>query len=480
VPADHSERLTTLGAVTPARNFRTTALIVAAALLMEQLDVTVLATALPTMARDFGVSPVNMSVALTSYLLSLAIFIPASGKIADRYGARNVFCAAIVLFTGGSILCGQAGSLPFLVMARLVQGLGGAMMVPVGRLVILRTVSKAQLVSAMSWVLVPGLIGPVLGPPVGGFIVTYLSWRWIFYINVPIGIVGFALATRFIQDIREPASSRFDVPGLLLSGIALSCLIFGCEFASHGSGSLILTLVLFAVGIVTGTLYVLYARRVPDPILDLGLLRIPTFGLSLIAGSLSRVAAGSMPFLLPLMMQVGFGMSAAASGAITFMTAAGSLVMKASAGPVLRRFGFRNTLIWNAIIASCLVATCALFRPGWPEWAIYTVLLAGGFFQSLQFTAYNTVAFADISPGQSSAAMSFYSTFQQLMLSLGICVAATVLNTSVAVGGETQASLWDFSVAFLVVTSVSILAAPVSARFDPRAGEEMSGYRGRR
>jgi EmrB/QacA subfamily drug resistance transporter len=482
VPADRTDPLIApaVAAAAPARNFRTISLIVAAALLMEQIDVTVLATALPTMARDFGVSAVNMSVAMTSYLLSLAIFIPASGKVADRFGARNVFGAAIVLFTIGSVLCGQSRTLPFLVGARLVQGLGGAMMVPVGRLVILRTVSKAELVNAMSWVLVPGLIGPVIGPPLGGFIVTYLDWPWIFYINVPIGIAGLILAMRLIPDIREASSSRFDFPGLVLSGTALSCLIFGCEFASHGVASLTLTLVLFAIGIVTGALYILYARRVPEPMLDLSLMRIPTFNLAVIGGSLWRIAGGSLPFLMPLMMQVGFGKSAAASGAITFMSSAGSMAMKASASRVLRRFGFRNTMIWNAAIATVLLASCAAFRPGWPIWAIYGLLLVTGFFQSLQFTAYNTVAFADISPNRSSAAMSFYSTFQQLMLSLGICIAATVLNAAAAVGGHANPTLGDFSIALLTVTAVSIWAAPLSARFERDAGEEMSGYRPRR
>jgi EmrB/QacA subfamily drug resistance transporter len=466
-------------AASPARGFRAVALIVAAALLMEQIDVTVLATALPTMARDFGVSAVNMSVAMTSYLLSLAVFIPASGKIADRFGARNVFCTAIVLFTLGSVLCGQSSTLGFLVLARLIEGLGGALMVPVGRLVVLRTVTKAELVNAMSWVLVPGLIGPVIGPPLGGFIVTYFSWPWIFYINVPLGIVGLALAVRFVPDIRETSSSRFDFPGLLLSGTALSCLIFGFELASHGAASLTLTLVLFAVGIVAGTLYLFYALRVPEPILDLSLMQIQTFRLAVIGGSLWRIAGGSLPFLMPLMMQLGFGKSAAASGAITFMSSAGSMVMKASAARILRRFGFRNTMIWNAVIATGLLASCAAFRPGWPQWGIYGLLLITGFFQSLQFTAYNTIAFDEIPPNRSSAAMSFYSTFQQLMLSMGICASAIVLNVSISVAHHTQAELGDFSVAFLAVTAVSIFAAPLSARFDPRAGEEMSGYRGR-
>jgi EmrB/QacA subfamily drug resistance transporter len=464
-------------AARPAPGFRTTALIVAAALLMEQVDVTVLATALPTMARDFGVQPLHMSIALTSYLLSLAIFIPASGKVADRFGARNVFCAAIALFVVGSILCAQANSLAFLVAARLLQGLGGAMMVPVGRLVLLKTVPKAELVNAMAWMLVPALIGPVLGPPLGGFIVSYLSWRWIFYINVPIGAVGFALALKYIADIREPAAGRFDFPGLILSGTALSCLIFGCEFLSRGAGSMALTATLFGVGALAGALYVLYARRVATPILELDLMRVPTFRIAVIGGSLSRMAAGSMPYLLPLMMQVGFGKSAAESGAITFASAAGSMLMKATAAPVLRRFGFRNTMIWNGAIASLLVAVCAAFRPGWPLWAIYAVLLAAGFFQSLQFTAYNTVTFADIPSERMSAAASFYTTFQQLMLSLGICVAATALSLSLALSGRAGASLGDFTVAFLTVSALSILAVPVCTRLHPGAGAEMSGYR---
>ena len=463
----------------PARSFRTTALIIAMALLMEQMDITVLATALPTMAHDFGISPLHMSLAMTSYLLSLAIFIPASGWIADRFGARNVFCAAIVIFTLGSVLCAQSWSLAFLVFARLVQGLGGAMMVPVGRLVLLRTVPKTQLVDAMAWMLVPGLIGPVLGPPVGGFIVSYLSWRWIFYINLPIGILGFILATRYIADIRETASRRFDFPGLFLSGTALSCLIFGCVFACGGVGSIVLTAALFAAGIVAGGLYLLYARRVAEPILDTALMRISTFRLSVIAGSLSRITAGSLPYLLPLMMQVGFGKSPAASGTITFMTAVGSLVMKASAAPIIRRFGFRTTMVWNGIIAVALVAVCAAFRPSWPLWAIYGVLLIGGFFQSLQFTAYNTVTFADIPNDRMSAAASFYTTFQQLMLSLGICVGAASLSGALALSGGTEASLGDFSAAFLTVTLISLFAVPVCLRFERDAGNEMSGHKAR-
>jgi EmrB/QacA subfamily drug resistance transporter len=464
-------------ALAPAvANFRTTALIIGSALFMEQLDGTILTTALPAMARSFGVDPLHMSVALTSYLLSLAVFIPASGRMADRFGARTVFRGAIGLFTLGSVLSAWADSLSFLVLARLLQGLGGAMMVPVGRLVLLRTVAKSDLVAAMSWLLVPALLGPVLGPPVGGFIVTYFSWRWIFYINLPFGLICMALASRYIADLREPTPGQFDLRGLFLSGISLACLTFGLESASRGTGSLQATAAILATGLVFSALYIRHARRTPEPILDLRLMRIQTFRLSVLGGALTRITAGAVPFLLPMMMQIGFGLSAAQSGTITFMAAAGAMVMKASAGLALRRFGYRDTLIWNGALASCSIALCAAFRPSWPMAAIYAVLLIGGLFQSLQFTAYNTIAYADVPRARMSAATSFYTTFQQLMLSLGICVGATALSAAMAMSGHGQARLTDFSAAFLVVTTISLLASPVCAHLPRNAGDEISGH----
>jgi EmrB/QacA subfamily drug resistance transporter len=466
-------------ALSSSVSFRTIALIIASALFMEQLDGTILATALPAMAQSFGVSPLHMSVALTSYMLSLAIFIPASGTVADRYGARNVFCWAIALFTIGSMICGQAQTLPWLVAARLLQGLGGAMMVPVGRLVLLRAVSKADLVSAMSWLLVPALIGPVLGPPLGGLIVTVLSWRWIFYVNVPIGIIGIVLAARFIPDVRASEQHRFDTLGFVLSGIALSCLVFGLEMAGRGIASPLQMLALFGGGTLAGIAYIAHARRTPHPILDISLLRLQTFRLSVIGGSLTRITGGALPFLLPLMMQLGFGMSPARSGLVTFVSAAGAVLMKATAKPFLRRFGFRNVLVWNGVISTLFITACAAFRPDWPLWVIYATLSLGGFFQSLQFTAYNTVAYAELPGAALSAATSFYTTFQQLMLSLGIGVSALVLHASVAWHGREHAALGDFSVTFLVITAISLIAAPVCARLPWDAGVEMSGHRAR-
>jgi EmrB/QacA subfamily drug resistance transporter len=442
---------------------------------MEQLDSTILATALPTMARSFGVSPLDMSVALTGYLLSLAVFIPMSGWIADRFGARNVFCAAIAIFMAGSLMCAQAPNLAFLVVARILQGLGGAMMVPVGRLVILKTVPRAQFVSAMAWVMVPALIGPVLGPMVGGAIVTYFDWRWIFYINLPLGLIGILLASRHIENVREEQRRPFDGLGLLFSGVSLGSLLFAFETGGRGEASPATALGLLAVGIVSGALYIRHARRHAAPILDLTLMRLQTFRLSVVAGGLARISAGAMPFLLPLMMQLGFGMSAVHSGLVTFISAAGAMAMKASAGPILRRFGFRNTLIWNSVLASCFLAIYAAFRPDWPLLAIYALLLIGGFSQSLQFTAYNTIAYADVERERMSAATSFYTTMQQMMLSLGICVSASVLNLSVAISGREMPVMADFSAAFLTVTSIALLAAFVCARLPRDAGDDLAG-----
>ena len=457
-------------------SFRTIALIIASAMFMEQLDATILATALPTMARDFSVSAPNMSVALTSYLLSLAVFIPASGKVADRFGSRTVFRAAIVIFVLGSILCAFAPTLPLFVAARAIQGVGGAMMMPVGRLVLLRSVERRNMVSAMSWLLVPAMIGPIIGPPVGGFIVTYLDWRWIFFINVPIGLLGVVLVTLFIENVKGDRPERFDGLGMLISGIALGCLFFGFELMSHpGFGPLVFALL--GTGTAAGVLYVLHARRVRDPILDLSLMRLPSFGTSVVAGALTRITQGAHPFLLPLMLQLGFGLSAAQSGTIIIATAIGSVSMKAFASRLLRRFGFRLSLIVNGIVASAGYAVCAAFRPGWPFPLMFGVLLACGFFMSFQFTAYNTVAFDEVPASRMSAATSFYTTFQQLMLSVGICVASIALQGSMVLRGHLIPGLDDFSAAFLVVTAISLSATLWNMRFAHDAGREISGQR---
>jgi EmrB/QacA subfamily drug resistance transporter len=456
---------------------RLTALIVACALLMQNLDSTVVATALPQMARAFHADPLHMNVALTSYLISLAVFIPASGWMADRFGTRTVFRAAIAVFTLASVLCGRANTLPFLVFARVVQGVGGAMMVPVGRLVLLRSVAKADLVAAMAWISMPALIGPVLGPPVGGLIVTYASWRWIFDINVPIGVLGIVLVTLFVPNVREPRAARFDAWGLLFSGVALAGLLFGLETIGRGTLPMRISEAVLVLSAVSAAAYLMHARIHPHPVIDLTLFRIPSFMVSVLGGSLFRLGVGAMPYLLPLMLQLGFGQSAAHSGAITCASAAGAMVMKPAAQYTLRRFGFRSLLLVNGVLSAVALGLCAVFRATTPLALIYGVLLCGGLFRSLQFTAYNTVAFADVPSERMGSATSLYALMQQLTLTLGITAGAAALEVSVTAMGHATAQPADFSVAFIVVAAASLCAAPVSLLMSRTTGAEMSGHR---
>lgn len=348
------------------------------------------------------------------------------------------------------------------------------MMLPVGRLVLLRSVAKRDMVSAMSWLIMPALVGPIVGPPIGGLIVTYLDWRWIFWLNLPIGLLGMALVGRFIADVRESAPHPFDGRGFILSSLALGCYLFGFEMSSR-SGAARLAGLSMLIGAIAGILYLIHARRTAHPILDVSLMRVPTFRLSLIAGSLARITQGAQPFLLPLMMQLAFGLSPAQSGTMTVATAIGSFGMKGVARRLLRRFGFRSSLITMSILGTAAYATCGLFRPDWPLPAVFAVLIVSGFLMSFQFTAYNTIAYDEIGKERMSAATSFYATFQQLMLSLGICTAGTALHASMAWHGRAAPVSADFSAAFWTVTAISLMAVFVNARFDRDAGAEMSG-----
>lgn len=444
---------------------------------MQNLDSTVISTALPTMARAFGAAPVHMNVALTSYLLSLAVFIPTSGWIADRFGARQVFRAAIVVFTVGSVLCGRAETLPFLVAARVLQGMGGAMMVPVGRLVLLRTVPKSELVAAMAWLSTPALLGPVLGPPLGGFIVTYFSWPLIFDINIPIGILGVTLVTLYVEDLAEPVHTKFDWLGLGYSAVALTSLMIGMETAGRGLVPGWITAATITLGLAAGLGYLRHARHHAAPLIDLDLLRIRTFMVAVLAGTLFRIGIGAIPFLLPMMLQLTFDKSAAQSGLITFASSLGALVMKPVATGALRRFGFRDTLVLNGVVSAVLLAMMAFFRPSWPVLLITGILLVGGFFRSLQFTAFNALAYADIPRAKMSAATAFYATMQQVSMTIGVSVGAGSLTVAMALGGRDQPQLSDFTLAFLVVAAMAILSVPAALMMPRSAGTETSGHR---
>src|SRR5207248_2408237 len=344
-------------------------LIVATALFMENMDSTVIATSLPAIAVDIGTSPLTLKLAITSYLLSLAVFIPASGWTADRFGARMVFAVAIGVFMLGSIGCALSSSVTGFVIARIVQGMGGAMMTPVGRLVLLRSIDKSALVNAMAWVTVPALVGPVIGPPLGGFITTFFSWHWIFLINIPIGLLG----------------------------------IFG--------------------------------------------------------GFLFRLGIGALPFLLPLLMQVGFGLTPFKSGLVTFASAVGAMGMKALAARIIRTFGFRNMMTINAIVSSFFLAACALFTAVTPLLLIMIILVVGGFFRSLQFTAINTVAYAEVAPAQMSRATTLVSVNQQLAISAGVAIGAFSVESTMMLRHVTELTAGVFAPAFLVVAFISAISA---------------------
>jgi EmrB/QacA subfamily drug resistance transporter len=457
------------------RRDRIVPLIVAVALFMENMDSTVIATSLPAIAADIGTNPLALKLAITSYLLSLAIFIPASGWTADRFGARTVFRAAIAVFVLGSIACALSTSLTGFVFARILQGMGGAMMTPVGRMVLVRSISRRELVSAMAWVTTPALIGPVIGPPVGGFITTYASWHWIFLINVPIGLIGIALATRFIEDVRAETHQPFDVIGMVYAGLGIAGLAFGLSILGLNFLPWTVVAALIAGGAIFIAAYLVHARHTANPALDLTLFRLPSFRASVLGGFIFRLGIGALPFLLPLMLQVGFGKTPFASGMITFGSAAGAMGMKMAAATMLKRFGFRTILMINALISAGFLAACAAFTQATPAAAMFALLLVGGFFRSLQFTSINTIAYAEVEQSRVGRATALVSVGQQLSLSAGVAFGALAVDLSARFRGHDVLTAGDFAPAFVAIAAVSALSMVVFARLPADAGAELAG-----
>ena len=455
---------------------RVLTLVVASALFMESLVSTVIATSLAAMAVDLQVDPLTLKLAFTAYFVALAIFIPISGWCADRYGARTVFAAAIAVFTLSSVGCALAWDLYSLVAGRFCQGLGGAMMLPVGRLILLRAIPRKQMLSAMAWLSIPTLFAPILGPPLGGFITTYYHWRGIFWLNVPIGLIGLLLALWWVPQVHGDRDKPLDWPGFLLTGGGLALAIFGFTLLGSRASGLGSAVLMMASGGVLLALYVRHAGRVAHPIIDLTLLQIASFRLSLVGGTLFRVAVGAMPFLLPLMLQLGFGMTAFESGSLTFTAAVGAVTMKLSAAPILKRWGFKQVLCGNAWISSALVAALALFTVHTPATVMMAVLLVGGFFRSLQFTSLNTLAYADVEHSALSRATSLVGVVQQLALAAGVALAAMLLDGSRSVEGRSELLAIDFSRAFVAVSVVSLASLIWYRRLAPDAGAEMSGH----
>jgi EmrB/QacA subfamily drug resistance transporter len=454
-------------------------LIVATALFMENLDSTVITTALPQMAISFETTPIHLSVGITAYVLSLAIFIPISGWFADRFGAKTVFRTAISVFVLGSVLCGLCDSVAELAGARVLQGMGGAMMVPVGRLIMFRSVAKSEFVTAMAYLTIPAMIGPTLGPPVGGFITTYANWRWIFFLNVPMGLLGFALVTRFIENYREPETPSLDWRGFLITGTALACFVYVCDLVERPQVDWDTVGAIAGVSIVAGLFAARHLRRTRDPVIDPTLFRVSTFSVSVLGGAVFRVGTSSLAYLLPILLQVGLGYTAFLSGVMTVAAAIGSFAMKLAAIPILRRWGFRTVLAVNAVISVIGVAICIVFTEDMVPILIFTILAVAGFFRSLQYTALNSMAFADIPAPRMSAASSLSSMVQQLSNGLGVAFAAMALNLVLVLGGGSpeDISLGDIRVTFILMAVVTLASARWFMQLEPEAGAEVSGHR---
>ncbi|PPJ47689.1 MFS transporter [Rhizobium sp. KAs_5_22] len=453
-------------------------LILAVALFMEQMDSTVIATALPAIAADLGVGPITLKLALTSYMVALAIFIPVSGWMADRYGAKKIFRIAILVFVAGSILCAISGSLVAFVTARFLQGMGGAMMTPVGRLVLLRTTKRSELVSAMALLTIPALVGPLTGPPVGGFITTYFSWHWIFLINVPIGFIGVWLSTIYLPDVPSISTAPIDLKGFFYTAIAASGVVFGLSVMSLPALPIEIGIGATVIGMLATILYLIHARRHPAPLLDLALFRDVAFRTSALSGSIFRIAAGAIPFLMPLMLQLGFGMTPFESGLITFIGAIGAITTKMLARRVFAAAGFRSVLIIAAISGAATTAANAFFTPATPVILIMGFLLAAGFCRSFFFTGINSLGYSEIDDSQASQATSMSSVLQQISLALGVAVAAAILESSTAFHGRALA-LADFHLAFAVVAGLSLVAVIPFLGLAHDTGSAVSGH-GRR
>jgi EmrB/QacA subfamily drug resistance transporter len=451
-------------------------LIVASALFMENMDSTVIATSLPAIAADIGEQPLALKLALTSYLVSLAVFIPISGWMADRYGSRTVFSAAIVTFMAGSVLCALAGTLPQFVAFRFVQGMGGAMMVPVGRLVLMRAVPKHEYVAALNYLTIPALLGPVIGPALGGAITLYVHWRWIFIVNVPISVLGMFLVLRHIPNVREANNPPFDVRGFALSGVGLSVLMLGLS----ALGGHLLPAGVTATCIVLGTVallaYARHALHTPHPVINLQLFRLHTFRDGVLVGSLFRIGIQSTPFLLPLLLQLGFGLDPLQSGLLTCATALGAMFMKTLAITTLRRWGFRTVLVVNGTICAVSVAMFAFFTAQTPHLIIALMLLLSGCLRSLQFTALQAITLADIQTEEMSQAASVSSMLQRLAQSMGIAVAAYLLQLSSAAQGHERIVAADFPPTFIAIALLSLVAPLLHRRLPSDAGVAVSGH----
>ncbi|HEY2708303.1 MAG TPA: MFS transporter [Caulobacteraceae bacterium] len=467
-------------AAKPVIDARRVALIVAAAFFMQNLDGAIINTSLPQMARTFAVRPADLNIGITAYILSTAAFVPLSGWIADRLGAKRVFAGAIVVFTLASLACGFSQDLWQFTAARAVQGLGGALMTPVGRMVVLRNAAKTELLAATALITWPALIAPVVGPVLGGFITTYINWRWNFLLNGPLGIAGVLLVLAFIPNTRDEARSRFDVPGFLLTASSLIALLAGFQGLVQGH-TWVWPILAVAAGLALGAISILHLNRAEAPLLELSSFKAHTFAVTTIgAGNLFRITIAATPFLLPLMFQLAFGLSAWLAGLYVLAYFGGNLLMKTVTTPALRNFGFRNVLFANGLLAGASMIACAFLTPATSAAIVVVVLLIAGLTRSMQFTALATLAFADIEAHQRASSSTLSSMVQQVGAGVGVGVAAILINLSQAWRGAPHLALADFRFAFLVVGGVAVASSLLFLRLAPDAGAEVSGHGRRR
>jgi len=445
---------------------------------MESLDTTILNTAVPAIAEALKVAPLSMKAVLSSYTLSLVVFIPISGWMADRYGTRRVFASAIGVFTLGSLLCGLSTNIHVLVACRILQGFGGAMMVPVGRLTIVRTFAKSELIRAMSFVAIPGLVGPMLGPIAGGLIVGYLHWRVIFFVNLPIGLAGLILVYLHLPDYREK-SNPLDVVGLILFGSGIALLSYVLEVFGEHTLSVGEILGLLAISVLLLAGYGLHAAKIPFPLLELGLFRIRTFRAAVSGSFFTRLGIGGIPFILPLLYQVGLGFTPIHSGLLMMPQAIAAMSLKMTMPGILARFGYRGVLISNTLMLGLLIVLFATIGAGTPMWLVVAITFCYGFFSSLQYTSMNTLVYADVSEEQASSASTIASTMQQMSISFGVATASLVTAVFIPdrLHSTAQEMIHGIHYGFFVLGGVTVLSTIVFSELKSLDGNTTSQHK---